>query len=183
MPKNCPDDACSSNEDFTQGIILRGIGGFYTVLLENAQRITCKQRGKLRKKDGGLYPGDKVLITITDDQEGMLEQVLPRKNQLNRPKVANISKAFMVLSAKNPKPDWLLLDRMLVMAAYHNIEPSICFNKWDILTDEEQQEIQEILQTYKNAGFAVFYLSALKNDGLEILKDALKNQISVFTGP
>ena len=112
----------------TDGIIIKGIGGFYYV--EAADGIyECKARGIFRKS--GLKPlaGDRVSISINDKAENTIEKIYDRKNSLERPPVANVDKLFIVSSVCEPKPVLLIIDRLTALAAVKNIEPIVVFTK------------------------------------------------------
>jgi ribosome biogenesis GTPase len=166
-----------------QGTVLWGYGGFYEVLLPDA-RITCKLRGLAKSGGQGLYPGDKVKISRKPGlPEGMIEEILPRHNQLQRPKIANVEQAILLFAAKEPKPDFLLLDRMLVMTAYNRVLPVICINKCDLLSDQEKEELDSRLNPYQEAGFITLFVSALNKHNIEQLTAVLSGKFSVFAGP
>ena len=178
MPTTLAD---SNNKDLA--LVLKGVGGFYPVYFtDNKKIITCKPRGKLRLGKGGILPGDMVKVSVSGDNEGMIEEIMPRKNQLIRPRIANIEQACLILAAKDPVPDWLLLDKMLVMSLYNKIKPLICFNKCDLLDEGGLVDIKNILSAYENAGFSVFMTSSQKGEGIYELYQALKGKLSVFAG-
>ncbi|MGI5891645.1 MAG: ribosome small subunit-dependent GTPase A [Bacillota bacterium] len=174
------------------GIVLWGYGGFYHVLLPN-DYLLCKLRGIVKNSALGIYPGDKVRVSrlVKSEKphqekiskEGMIEEVMPRKNQLQRPKVANVEQAILLLAAKDPKPDFLLLDRMLVMSAYNDVKPVICINKCDLLSGSEQELLIKELQPYRQARFPILLLSAKTGQNIDQLVDVLAGRFSVFAGP
>lgn len=164
-----------------QGIILKGIGGFYYVSVEG-HIFECKARGIFRKDGIIPLPGDIVQITVTDENEskGIIESIEPRKSELVRPAVANINQVIIVVSAKCPNPDLLLLDKLLVTAARKYIEVIICINKIDL---DETGETQKIIEVYKGAGYKVLVTSSkLDDNGIQSLSEELVGKISVFSG-
>lgn len=185
------------NANTISGIVLKGAGGFYHVLITKLENygnkvLVAKVRGRLRRETDIIYSGDRVLLEPVADGEtlagremvkAMIVDILPRRNHLLRPKVANISQAVLVLAAQNPRPDWLLLDRMLVMVLSMEVNPLICFNKWDLPDASEQSEINRELAAYETAGFLVIRASAKKTEGIVELSSCLQKQISVFAGP
>lgn len=185
------------NAQTRSGIVLKGAGGFYHVLVSDMENygnevLVAKVRGRLRQETEIIYSGDRVLLEPLFDGETLAERdmvkamivdILPRRNHLLRPKVANISQAVLVLAGKNPRPDWLLLDRMLVMVLSLAVSPLICINKWDLLGESEQSGINRELAAYEMAGFTVIRASAKKTRGIEELSFCLQKQISVFAGP
>ncbi len=161
-----------------QGVIIKGMGGFYFVTAQE-QHYTCRLRGKLRRREGGVVVGDQVRFVPLNEAEGVVEEILPRRNQLIRPKVANIDQAFLILAAASPQPDWLLLDRLLVHCHQANIKPCICLNKWDIAT----AELNLGAAIYQKAGFDVLLTSALLGRGKEELQNRLAGRVSIVAGP
>jgi len=180
-------DPALREDSLGDGLVLSGFGGFYQVLTAAGEK-TCKPRGRLQKDEGGIYPGDTVrleLLSATGEGgvDGMIIQVLPRSNQLQRPKVANIDQAVLVLAVDDPPTDWILLDKMLVMAAYNQISPLICFNKCDILSPEEKESFLKLVSPYQEVGIPLVLVSAIKGEGIDDLLSLLRGKISVFAGP
>ncbi|MGI5825550.1 MAG: ribosome small subunit-dependent GTPase A [Bacillota bacterium] len=164
----------------TRGIIVKAIGGFYFVS-ENENIYTCKIRGKLKRKDGGIMVGDYVDFEILNGEQGVVEDILPRNNSMIRPKIANVNQGLIILASKDPDPDFMLLDRLLIFMQRAGVEPVICFNKTDLLTADD--EIYNALREYEEAGFTVVYASAATGDGKEQLAGVLKDRITVLAGP
>lgn len=162
-----------------QGILLKSYGGFYFVWVAG-ETYTCAIRGKLRKDPGGIIVGDMVHISVTGDHAGVIEEILPRRNRLLRPKVANIDQALLVLACGHPAPDWLLLDKMLVMALKNHIQPIICLNKSDL---PNAAAYVNDLDIYRKAGFTAFAVSAQTQAEVETVRRLLQGKISVFAGP
>ncbi len=129
----------------------------------------CSIRGGLKNK---LYVGDMVIIDV---ECRTVDRVLPRKNQLYRPVVANVDYALIVMSAKEPTPSYLLLDRMLVSAEYEDIEPIICINKIE-LADVD-------LNRYSGSGYRIIKVSSYTKQGLDELEELLTDKITVLAGP
>ena len=161
-----------------QGHIIKGYSGFYYVAREN-KIYECSLRGKNRKSKTDFLPGDIVEFEAINDDKGVIERVLARKNQLIRPSVANVEQIVIVTSAKDPQPDLMFVDRMSVIAMYNKLEPIICFSKGDLLNEEEKQSLWEI---YKPSGFTVIFTSVVSGEGIDVLKDLLHGKISVFAG-
>lgn len=157
------------------GIIIKGIGGFYYV--EAADEIyECKARGIFRKS--GLKPlaGDKVQISINDKAENTIDVIYDRKNFLERPPVANVDKLFIVSSVCEPKPVLLIIDRLSALAVTKNIEPIIVFTKTDL------EDASEYIEIYNKAGIKAFSVSCINCDGVDSIKNELKGCISAFCG-
>lgn len=158
-----------------QGLVLRCIGGFYSVEAADAV-YTCRARGAFRRQ--GLIPvaGDRVVITVSGDGDGVLEQVLERRNCLVRPPVANIDCLVIVASVCQPEANTLVLDKMIAMAERQGICPIIVINKADLADPSTLETI------YRKAGFECFTVCAHQVETLSPLRARLMGHISVFTG-
>lgn len=162
-----------------EGIITKGIGGFYYIMTDKGL-IESHARGLFREKDLTPMIGDRVLIRIREDEgKGYIEEIYPRKNQLKRPPVANITQAVIVFSISEPDINTWLLDRFLIMAKEQGLKTLIVINKIDL----DEDKAKEIYKIYNKAGYEVLLLSTLKNIALEELKDYFKRETSVFYGP
>lgn len=164
-------------EKSLEGILLKGIGGFYYVEAEN-QIYECRARGLFRKKNIKPLVGDRVIINSVDDnnKSAFLYEILSRKNELIRPQVANVSQVVAVISTENPKPNLYLLDKVIASAELKNIDVLVCINKTDLASSKEYADI------YKKAGFDVCEVSTVNNSGTDEFKALLKDKISVFSG-
>ena len=126
-----------------QGKIIKGIAGFYYIETHDARIYECKAKGIFRKDNVKPLVGDNVMIDIIDEEnkKGNITEILPRKNRLLRPPVANVDQAVILFAIVKPDPNYNLLDRFLIMMRQQNLPVIICFNKQDIATQEEQQEL------------------------------------------
>lgn len=156
-----------------EGKIIKLISNDYTVLSNNKKYI-CKSRGKFRKLKISPLVGDQVVF---DDINNYILEVKKRKNELVRPPVANIDQAFIITSVKHPNFSTNLLDKLIDIIEFNNIEPIICFTKLDLLNKEEQNDIDVYINYYKKIGYKVFV-----NTQISEIKEQFKNKISVFTG-
>ncbi|NLC67557.1 MAG: ribosome small subunit-dependent GTPase A [Clostridiaceae bacterium] len=163
------------------GVIVKGVGGFYYVKAEDCKLYECKARGLFRKDRLTPLPGDKVGFSVinTDEGEGFIEYIHPRKCQLVRPAVANVDQLAIVISVKDPRPDFLFLDKLIVIAQKENISPFICINKSDL---DIETEYVRIMKMYKNAGFPVIAMSSKTGAGIESLRENLAGKITVLAG-
>src|SRR5665647_3414765 len=159
-----------------QGLVLKNYGGFYYVQDKKNSIYECKLRGKIKEK---ILSGDRVMFTPLEIGRGILEKVLPRDNQLNRPWVANVTLVLIVMACDKPRPDLVLLDRLLFLAEFNRITPYIILNKCDLAHDEQ---VSKILEYYPDS-FKVVQTSAKHNIGLDILGDMVTGDIAVFAGP
>ena len=123
-----------------QGKIIKGIAGFYYVHIVGSGVYECKAKGIFRKENQKPLVGDDVEIVVLDEEShtGNLEAILPRKNELIRPAVANVDQALVVFAVTKPKPHFHLLDRFLVMMEKQEIPVILCFNKKDLADQKEQ---------------------------------------------
>lgn len=161
------------------GIILKGIGGFYYVQTAD-EVIQCRARGNFREE--GITPliGDKVRIRISkEDNNGYIDEIYERETSLTRPPVANITQAIVVMSIEKPKVNLWLLDRFLLMAEAEELNIVICINK----TDLNLKDAVRIKDIYNKIGYKVILTSIVEEKGIDDLMLALKDNTSVFAGP
>lgn len=160
------------------GLILKGVGGFYTVLSDNGTEIVCRARGRFRKD--GITPvvGDRV--EYVEDGEGRsVSKILPRRNIFIRPAVANLDKLIIVASLSAPKPDLMLMDKLIIRCEKHNVEPVIVLNKCD---QADADAADDIRAQYAPAGYTIITASAAKGDGVDAIKAEIAGNICCFAG-
>lgn len=167
-----------NNKSIKEGIIIKGIGGFYYVKTTD-EILECKARGKFRKDKVLPYVGDRVRVCDLGDGKGNVEEILPRTNQLVRPPVANIERLILVMAVTAPDPDLGLVDKLLVTAESKGIETAICINKTDLDSGEKTAKFRAL---YENAGYPVMEVSAEKGEGMEQISSFLKDKVSAFAG-
>ncbi len=162
------------------GMITKGVGGLYTVITEKCEYF-CKARGLFRKNDEKPIPGDFVIFEVTNEQlkEGYLLKIKKRKNFFIRPAVANIDQAILVVSVIDPKPDLLLIDKLICVCESKNITPIICVNKIDLGSKSDEDEITN---QYKKTGYEIISCSVKTEKGISLIEDLLHEKISVFAG-
>lgn len=160
-----------------KGIILSVVAGYYFVEVGNNTYL-CRARGKLRQ--GGLSPlaGDAVEISIGQGGEGSVERILPRRNQLRRPAVANVDAVLMVMAPQDPSPDLLMVDKLLAILALQGIEGILCVNKSDL----DPARAQELARVYAEIGYATVVCSARTGSGVEDLTRVIGNRTVVLAG-
>ncbi len=158
-----------------EGVIFKALSGFYYVDCDG-ENVTCRARGKFRHE--GLTPlvGDRVTVPLQGDGTGSVDAILPRKNEFQRPAVANIDLLVVVCSGAIPVTDPFLIDRVTAMAQRRNCDSVICFNKWDL------EQPQELYETYRNAGFPTLRLSAETGEGVGELSRLIAGKVCAFTG-
>lgn len=165
-----------------QGKIIKGIAGFYYIYAEDGNIYECKAKGIFRKDNFKPLVGDNVEITVLNEEEkkGSVTSILPRRNSLIRPAVANVDQAFLIFAMENPKPNFLLLDRFLIMMEQQEIPVVICFNKKDVGEKEEMEKLYEI---YTGCGYRVVLSSTYEGEGMDEIREILKGKTTVVAGP
>ena len=165
-----------------QGKIIKGIAGFYYVHAAGSGIYECKAKGVFRKEKRKPLVGDDVEIAVLDEAEkkGNIEKLLPRKNELIRPAVANIDMALVIFAAAEPEPNLNLLDRFLVFMQYQGVPATVCFNKMELVTQKRRGELAQI---YGRCGCPVLFISVKQQQGLEELKRALLGKTTAVAGP
>ncbi len=156
-----------------QGQIIKIVSDLHYVSC-NDEVYPCKCRGIFRKEHITPVVGDYVLFSI---EKKLVEEILPRKNEFERPKVSNIDQAFIVTSLVNPNFSLNLLDKMLVLMELHNVEAIICITKEDLVSEIELDKIRKTLKYYKSLGYEV-----VSNQEIDKIKALIKGKTSVFTG-
>ncbi len=146
------------------------------------QVYQCKAKGVFRNRGVKPLVGDDVEFSILDekDQEGNIDAILPRKNELIRPAAANVDQAMVVFALSHPAPNFNLLDRFLVMMERQNMPVILCFNKAD---QEQGQDGWDFMGSYRKAGYQVLSISALEKDGVEEVRRLLAGKTTVLAGP
>ncbi|MCH5190836.1 MAG: ribosome small subunit-dependent GTPase A [Oscillospiraceae bacterium] len=156
-----------------KGIITKGIGGFYYVEVADAT-YECKARGVFRKNKITPLIGDYVDITVNDNAENTIDKIYERKNFLNRPPVSNIDNLIIVVSTALPRPNFLVIDKLVALAEHKGIEPIIVISKTDL------SHYNEIYSVYEKTGICVIPL--ISDESLDKLKDVMNGCVNAFTG-
>ena len=155
-----------------QGRVIKLISNKWTVLTDNGLLLECSCIGKFKYLKLSPLVGDLVIVY---EKNKFINKILPRKNVLIRPPVANIDQALILTSTIEPSFSSNLLDKMLVIIEYNNIKPIICFTKYDLL--EDKTYIDSVIEYYKKIGYDVFI-----NDEIDNIKNILNKKVSVLTG-
>lgn len=170
-----------------QGKIIKGIGGFYYVDVAGGSEMEngiyeCRAKGIFRKEKIKPLVGDDVKIEVISQEAktGNVEDILPRQNQLIRPAVANIDQALVIFASVKPMPNFNLLDRFLLMMRRQDVPTIICFNKADLVSEEELDRLKSI---YDKSGSRLIFTSALEGKNLEELKAAIQGKTTAVAGP
>ncbi|MBR6719386.1 MAG: ribosome small subunit-dependent GTPase A [Clostridia bacterium] len=159
-----------------RGRITKGVGGLYTVEADGVM-YECSVRGKFRQKNY-LSPlvGDFVDIVQIDEETSAINEILPRKNMLIRPNVANIDNLIITFAVQSPKPDLLLVDKLSAVALSKDIGVIISITKSDL------NDASEYVSIYESAGFPVIVTGKDNRDGVEKLKELTKDKVTAFAG-
>ena len=158
------------------GQIIKALSGFYYVDAGKGQPVPCRGRGRLRHQKATPLVGDRVEISRLEDGTGMVDAILPRKNQFYRPMVANIDQMVIIASGAVPITEPFLIDRMAAMAEWKGCGVLICFNKCDL------ERAEDLTALYREAGFPTLQVSAETGEGIPALAEAIAGKASAFTG-
>lgn len=162
-----------------QGRVLKNYNGYYYVVSDD-KVYTCKVKGKMKQNRFSLATGDFVSFELGQKDEGMIRKVLPRKNFLVRPTMANLDLFVVTFACVTPDFSFLLADKLLALAEMANIPAILVLNKCDLADSEQLAKITEV---YTKIGYEVYTVSAAHNIGIEQLKQRLQGKICAFGGP
>ena len=156
-----------------EGFIIKNVSNDYVVKC-NFGIYCCKARGKFRNMKLTPLVGDYVIF---DEESLYILDIKERKNSLVRPSIANVDQAIVVCSVKKPDLDTYLLDKLLTIISFNNIEPVICFTKLDLLSDSERKEIDRYIEYYQGIGYKV-----VTNENKDNFTGLFAGKITVLTG-
>lgn len=181
-----------------KGLVMRSTGSWYEVRDENRTMWQCRLKGKFKIKDfkvtNPLAVGDKILFDVENENEntGTITTILPRENYIIRKSVhktahghllaTNIDQAVLIVTLTFPRTSLGFIDRFLVSAESFRIPTLLIFNKLDVLADEEKEFQEELADLYNSLGYRCIFTSAVTKVGIEELKNALLNKISLLAG-
>lgn len=164
--------------DPIKGRILKGIGGFYYIYGEDGAVHECRAKGKFRREGVKPMPGDFVEFTPPAvGAGGSVDEILPRKNQLPRPMIANLDRLLIVVAAGEPEADLQLVDKLLLYARAHAIPAAIAVNKAD-----QRPGPSPILREYAGSGAQLLEVSAREGRGLDAVKELLSGAFTCLAG-
>lgn len=164
-----------------KGLIIKGIGGFYYVMTQEGEVVEAKGRGIFKKDKITLLVGDEVEIQMTDRDgaKGVINSIFPRKNQFARPPISNVDMFIVVFAAKNPRPNYSVIDKFLINSQLNGIEPVICINKKDLVSERDIDEIRDIYgKIYRTVA-----VSARTGEGTDDLRAMIKGRRAALAGP
>jgi len=166
--------------EVSEGVVTKGVGGVYTVKAPDGIRL-CQIRGNIRLS--GLKPlvGDKVLTSPSGDPDYpyVVEKILPRKNFLVRPPLANLDNLFLMFACSEPSPDLKLLDKLLIICGKLGITPFIIFSKRDL----DSIACDELVRIYSSAGFECMSFCRDEDFDEDFFKEKTSGKITGFAGP
>lgn len=164
-----------------KGRIIKALSGYYYVKDNKTDHVwQCRARGVFKKRKISPLVGDEVEYECGQNGEGTVTEVLPRKNELLRPSVANIDQALLVFSIHQPDFHSLLLDKFLTHIERANIKPLICITKVDLVSSPLVTFPE--LTVYERIGYPLYFVSNKTKTGLFEVGEALKNRVTVFAG-
>ena len=167
-----------------EGRILRGLGGLYEIGGSDGKTYLCRAKGTLKRDENRAVVGDKVTLRVGDSEgDIVIESIMPRKNSLIRPLMANLDLVFLTVAAASPAPSTVTIDKMTAILTHNGIDCVICVTKAD-LSPETAKELSSV---YTKAGFPVFTLSSLSGEGVDafrayIEKRLINGCIAAFAG-
>lgn len=162
-----------------KGTIVRGMGGLYTARDENGEEYVLRAKKKFRRMHMSPLVGDEILLTKGEisDEHGWIEEIMPRKSECFRPPVANVTLMALVIAPK-PEPDFLLIDKMLILSRRNGLRCILIVNKCDL----DQELYGKVLKQYEGADIVTCAVSAQEKTGLDALKEMLKGEMVCFSG-
>ncbi|HAP32324.1 MAG TPA: ribosome small subunit-dependent GTPase A [Firmicutes bacterium] len=167
-----------------EGLLVKVKGGFYFVMVPDGGVLRCRARGRLKDGEVHLLVGDRVEISRGNVEDGVVERILPRKNSLTRPPIANVDQAVLVMTLREPPLDLQLIHRIIAAAALAELSIVLCFNKMDLVTlAEEKACVKKYAEAFKGCGYKIVYTSSLTGEGLEVLRELITGKVSVLAGP
>ncbi len=164
-------------DNLKEGLVVKAIAGFFYILYDE-EILECKSSSKLKKDKAKIIPGDFVKFDLDDMY---IKEVKPRSNSLIRPQLANVSNAILVFSLKEPKMNFGLLDRMLMIMEYNNLKSTILLTKKDLLTEEEFLILKNKISYYEKIGYNIIYNDEINNKE-KLLNYLQEDQKYVLTG-
>ncbi len=164
--------------DTVRGVIIKSSGGFYTVEADAAGQMCyeCRARGIFRKENLKPRVGDNVAVSVNADGSGAIDEVLPRRNTLVRPPLANLDCMVLVLSVSDPGPNLFVADKFIAVLEHEEIEPIIAVTKPDL------SDAGPLVSLYKDAGFTALLINRDTREGIRELRECLKDKFSAFSG-
>ena len=179
-----------------KGRVINLCGGVYKVLLEDNTIVSVKARGKLRSNkvyqvNEKSLSKKKVLTEVKASpkvgdiayvENGLIDPVDERKNEMIRPDVANVDQILLVFAACEPEFSFYLLDLFIVNILKQNIKPLIVVSKIDKMPEAKMLELKNGLKYYENMGYKVLYVNSKSREGVDLVLEELKGKITILSG-
>lgn len=163
-----------------EGRIMKALSGFYYVE-SNDKLYTCKGRGVFRNKKITPLVGDFVQFDSTENDEGYITKVMPRRNELVRPPVANVTQGIIVSSVVEPHFSTFLTDRFITLLEFKQMKPILLLTKKDLASEEELGKVEWITAYYEKIGYSVFFMDP-STDSTSVIKAKMENEVTVLAG-
>ncbi|MBR5995780.1 MAG: ribosome small subunit-dependent GTPase A [Eubacteriaceae bacterium] len=162
-----------------EGVIIKGIGGFYYIMTETGEEVRCRMKGSFRTKDIKPAVGDRVTFSEEEHGDGVVTAIRERVNYITRPSAANVDYSLIVFAVRDPDPDYLLLDKLLADNVLKNVPSDICITKCDLA---DPGEVDYIRDNYRDACEKIFTVASLDGEGIEEIKEFLKGKTTLLRG-
>lgn len=188
--------------DKIQGRVIRARSGFYDVQRDNLT-LRCTLRGRIKREQRSemgrrifadpVAVGDEVMFTQLDDEEGVIEELLPRRTKFSRQYpgkrevveqivVANADRVIVIISTRLPDLNFRFLDRFLIVAENGGMDVVVCVNKMDLIDSEERERVTSLFSAYRLLGYEVIYTSTMDRPGIGELRRVMEGKFSVLVG-
>ena len=188
--------------DKIQGRVIRARSGFYDVRSDNLT-LRCTLRGRIKREQRSkmgrrIYAdpvavGDEVAFVQLDDEEGVIEELLPRRTKFSRQYpgkreaveqvvVANADRVIVIISTRQPDLNFRFLDRFLILAERGGMDVVVCVNKMDLIDTEEQERVTSLFRAYRSLGYEIIYTSTVGCPGVSDLRRVMEGKFSVIVG-
>ena len=161
----------------TEGQIVKALAGFYYVDVGGGRVYQCRARGIFKKDGVTPLVGDHVRIVVQDEEEGVVDEILPRRNEFIRPPVSNVDVFVVTVAAAEPEPSLEMTDRFLVTAEAADADACICVNK-DDLSPAQARRLAEVYDGL----YPVIVMSALTGEGVPELRALIAGRSAAFAG-
>lgn len=186
-----------SDKELYRGIVIRSTGSWYEVQSEKGEVIKCKFKGKFKiagiKSTNPIAVGDHVEFSVlAEEKTGLIQKLEPRDNYIIRKSTklskqthiiaSNIDYAFLVITLTHPRTSTGFIDRFLVTAEAYHIKTILIFNKADLFSEKDQQQVDDLINLYKKIGYHCLQTSTVSGQGIETLKQLMKGKTSLYSG-
>jgi ribosome biogenesis GTPase len=171
-----------------EGVIVKALSGYYYVkplrdgsIVSDEQSVQCRARGIFKKRGESPLVGDRVIYELTENNEGMVNEILPRESELIRPPVANVKLAVLLFSLREPDMNLNLLDKFLVHIEHSGLDTLIVLTKQDLAAGDDEATVR-VKELYEQIGYEVIVTSSHTGSGSQEVHKRLAGGISVFAG-